>query len=159
MPIGRCIDYLETRDDIDLARVGVCGSSLGGFYAARAACYEQRLAAAISHGAIWSVQEVIGGPREDHGLSAHFKWVFGADSMQDVYDRAKDYTLEGHLENMRCPYLVLHGAYDVLAVSQSQKVHEYGRAHDVDVTLRLLRQRKRVPNIASTTTRRSARRC
>jgi pimeloyl-ACP methyl ester carboxylesterase len=138
VPIGRCVDYLETRNDVDLTRVAVCGSSLGGFYAARAACYEHRLAAAISHGAIWSVQEVIGSPREDHGLSAHFKWVFGADSMREVYDRAKDYTLEGHMENMQCPYLVLHGAYDVLAVSQSQKVYDYGRAHNVDVTLRLL---------------------
>jgi dienelactone hydrolase len=138
VPIGRCIDYLTTRADIDHSRIALCGSSLGGFYAARAACYEHRLAAAISHGAIWSVQEVIGGPREDHGLSMHFKWVYGVKSMQEVYDAAKDYTLEGHLENMQCPYLVLHGAYDVLAVSQSQKVYDYGRAHGVDVSLRLL---------------------
>jgi pimeloyl-ACP methyl ester carboxylesterase len=138
VPIGRCLDYLETRKVVDLARVAVCGSSMGGFYAARAACYEHRLAAAISHGAIWSLPEVIGGAREDHGLSMHFKWVFGAQSMQEVYDRSQEFTLEGHLEKMECPYLVLHGAYDVLAVSQSQKVYDYGRAHGRDVTLRLL---------------------
>jgi len=31
IPIGRCIDYLATRDDVDMSRVAVCGSSLGGF--------------------------------------------------------------------------------------------------------------------------------
>jgi pimeloyl-ACP methyl ester carboxylesterase len=138
VPVGRCIDYLETRADIDMSRVAVCGSSLGGFYAARAACYEHRLAAAISHGAIWSVQEVLGGPNESHGLASHFKWVFGADSMRGVYEKAAPFTLEGHLEKMRCPYLVLHGGHDVLAVSQAGKVFEYGRRHGVDVTLRLL---------------------
>jgi pimeloyl-ACP methyl ester carboxylesterase len=138
VPVGRCIDYLETRADIDRSRVAVCGSSLGGFYAARAACYEHRLAAAISHGAIWSVQEVLGGPNESHGLASHFKWVFGADSMRSVYEKAAPFTLEGHLEKMRCPYLVLHGGHDVLAVSQARKVFEYGERHGVDVTLRLL---------------------
>ena len=52
VPVGRCIDYLETRDDVDLGRIAVCGSSLGGYYAARAGACEHRLAAAISHGAI-----------------------------------------------------------------------------------------------------------
>jgi hypothetical protein len=138
VPIGHCLDYLARREEIDMSRVAVCGSSLGGFYAARAACYEHRLAAAVSHGAIWSVQEVMGGPNENHGLASHFKWVFGADSMQGVYDKATPFTLEGHLENMQCPYLVLHGGHDVLAVSQARKVYEYGKEHGLDVTLRLL---------------------
>jgi Prolyl oligopeptidase family len=138
VPIGRCLDYLATRPDVDMSRVAVCGSSLGGFYAARAACYEHRLAAAISHGAIWSVQEVMGNRNEEHGLALHFKWVFGAQSMREVYDKAAPFSLDGHLKNMRCPYLVLHGSHDVLAVSQSRKVYDYGKAHGVDVTLRLL---------------------
>ena len=46
-----------TRNDVDPARIAVCGSSLGGYYAARAGCYEHRLAAAISHGAIWSIHD------------------------------------------------------------------------------------------------------
>jgi acetyl esterase/lipase len=121
-----------------MSKIAVCGSSLGGFYAARAACYEHRLAAAISHGAIWSVQEVMGGSNENHGLASHFKWVFGADTMKEVYGKAAPFTLEGHLEKMRCPYLILHGGHDVLAVSQARKVYEYGKSHGVDVALRLL---------------------
>jgi pimeloyl-ACP methyl ester carboxylesterase len=138
VPIGRCIDYLETRADVDAARIAVCGSSLGGYYAARAACYEHRLAACVSHGAIWSITDMWGSAGEDHGLAMHIKWVFGRPSMKASMDKAREFTLEGHLENMRCPYLVMHGGHDVLTVSQARKVYDYGVAKGVDCTLRLL---------------------
>ena len=71
VPVGRIIDYLETRADVDLGRIAVCGSSLGGYYAARAASLEHRLAAAISHGAVWSVNELWGEADDSHGLAGH----------------------------------------------------------------------------------------
>ena len=138
VPIGRCIDYLSTRSDVDVTRIAVCGSSLGGYYAARAGCYEHRLAACISHGAIWSVTDLWGSATEEHGLAEHIKWVFGARSMKEAMVKAGDFTLEGHLEHMKCPYLVLHGGHDVLTVSQARKVYDYGKDKGVDVTLRLV---------------------
>jgi hypothetical protein len=138
VPIGRCIDYLATRSDVDMARIAICGSSLGGYYAARAGCYEHRLAACISHGAIWSVTDLWGNATEEHGLAEHIKWVFGARSMKEAMVKARGFTLEGHLEHMKCPYLVLHGGHDVLTVSQARKVYDYGKAKGVDVTLRLV---------------------
>ena len=138
VPIGYCIDYLATRSDVDMARIAVCGSSLGGYYAARAGCYEHRLAACISHGAIWSVPDLWGNATEAHGLAEHIKWVFGAQSMKEAMVKARNFTLEGHLEHMRCPYLVLHGGHDVLTVSQARKVYDYSNAKGVDVTLRLV---------------------
>jgi hypothetical protein len=138
VPVGCCIDYLATRSDVDMARIAVCGSSLGGYYAARAGCYEHRLAACISHGAIWSVTDLWGNATEEHGLAEHIKWVFGARSMKEAMVKARDFTLEGHLEHMNCPYLVLHGGHDVLTVSQARKVYDYGKAKGVDVTLRLV---------------------
>lgn len=138
VPIGYCIDYLETRSDVDTSRIAVCGSSLGGYYAARAGCYEHRLAAVISHGAVFAITDMWGNAAEDHGLAMHIKWVFGCDSVKASMVRARDFTLEGHLENMRCPYLVMHGGHDVLTVTQAKKVYDYGVAHGVDCTLRLL---------------------
>jgi pimeloyl-ACP methyl ester carboxylesterase len=123
VPIGKCIDYLLTRKDIDPARIGVCGSSLGGFYAARAGSYEHRLAAALS---------------ETHGLADHIKTVFGASSMKEALEKAKPFTLEGHLENMQCPYLIVHGGHDVLGVAQASRVYNYAKAKGVAVTLRLV---------------------
>lgn len=138
VPIGRCIDYLLTRSDVDPARIAVCGSSLGGYYAARAACHEHRLAACISHGAVFAITDLWGNASEDHGLATHIKWVFGEPSMKAAMEKARAFTLEGQLEHMRCPYLVMHGGHDVLTVSQAQKVYDYGIAHGVDCTLRLL---------------------
>jgi Esterase FrsA-like len=138
VPVGRCIDYLETRDDVDPSRIAVSGSSLGGYYAARAGCFEHRLAAVVSHGAIWSIQDLWGGAGEDHGLAGHIKWVFGADSMAAALEKARPFTLDGVLGGMQCPYLIVHGGHDVLGVTQAQRVYDDARARGVDVTLKLI---------------------
>jgi dienelactone hydrolase len=137
VPVGRCIDWLEKRSDVDRSRIAVSGSSLGGYYAARAGAKEHRLAACISHGAIWDVEQRFRDRGESHALANHMKWVFGAKSMAEAIERARPFKLEGVLEEMRCPYLVLHGGHDVLGVENAKTVYEYARAKDVKVTLRL----------------------
>ena len=47
-----------------------------------------------------------------------------------------------HLDHMRCPYLIVHGGYDVLSVDQAQKVYDYATAHEVNVTLKLLTEQE-----------------
>ena len=138
VPVGKCIDYLATRNDVDMSRIAVCGSSLGGYYAARAGSYEHRLAACISHGAIWSIPELWEGAGEDHGLAGHITWVFGTKTMKEALQKAEPFTLEGALDNMRCPYLIVHGGHDVLGVEQAQKVADYAKAKGVDTTLRFV---------------------
>jgi pimeloyl-ACP methyl ester carboxylesterase len=138
VPVGKCIDYLATRNDVDMSRIAVCGSSLGGYYAARAGSYEHRLAACISHGAIWSIPELWEGAGEDHGLAGHITWVFGTKTMKEALQKAEPFALEGALNNMRCPYLIVHGGHDVLGVEQAQKVADYAKAKGVDATLRFV---------------------
>ena len=65
----------------------------------------------------------VGQATEDHGLAEHIKWVFGAKTIKEAMQKARNFTLEGHLQHMRCPYLVLHGGHDVLTVSQARKVY------------------------------------
>ncbi|MDQ5847738.1 MAG: esterase FrsA [Pseudomonadota bacterium] len=137
VPVGRCIDFLLKRDDVDPARIAVSGSSLGGYYSARAGSKEHRLAACISHGAIWDVEQRFRDRGEDHALANHMKWVFGAKSMAEAIAKAQPFKLEGVLDGMRCPYLVLHGGHDVLGVENSKTVYEYAKAKGVKVTLRL----------------------
>jgi dienelactone hydrolase len=140
VPVGRCIDYLEGRGDVDLSRIAVSGTSLGGYYAARAASFEPRLSAAISHGAIWDVAELWGGAGEDHGLAHHIKWVFGVGSMAEAHEQFPRFTLNGVVGNMKCPYLIIHGAHDVLVLKQAHQVYDHAREHSVDVTLKLVQE-------------------
>jgi 2,6-dihydroxypseudooxynicotine hydrolase len=43
--VSPLLDALATRSDLDHARIGVCGVSLGGYYAPRAAAHESRIRA------------------------------------------------------------------------------------------------------------------
>jgi dipeptidyl aminopeptidase/acylaminoacyl peptidase len=137
VPVGRCIDFLLKRSDVDGSRIAVSGSSLGGYYSARAGSKEHRLAACISHGAIWDVEQRFRDRGEGHALASHMKWVFGARSMAEAIEKARPFKLEGVLGEMRCPYLVLHGGHDVLGVENSKTVYEYAKSKGVKVTLRL----------------------
>jgi len=136
-PVGRCIDFLLKRIDVDGKRIAVSGSSLGGYYSARAGSKEHRLAACISHGAIWDVQKRFADRGEGHALANHMKWVMGAKSMAEAIEKAAKFKLEGVLDGMRCPYLVLHGGHDVLGVENSKTVYEYAKSKGIKVTLRL----------------------
>lgn len=137
VPIGRCIDWLEQRGDVDAGRIAVSGSSMGGYYAARAGAREHRLAACISHGAIWDIAQRFADRGESHALAGHMKWVIGAQSMAEAVRLAAPFKLEGVLDDMRCPYLVLHGGHDVLGVETVKQVHDYAKSKGIDVTLRL----------------------
>ena len=46
-PIRAVVDWIEQHGKVDAKRVGICGVSLGGYYAPRAAAFEKRLKACI----------------------------------------------------------------------------------------------------------------
>ena len=51
------VDFVMTRDDLDTARIGLWGVSLGGYYAPRAAAFEKRIKACIALGGPYDWQE------------------------------------------------------------------------------------------------------
>lgn len=138
VPVGACIDWLAERDDVDMSRIAVSGSSLGGYYAARAGAKESRVAAVISHGAQWDLGARMHERDDNHMLAKHLRWVFGGRTMADVMEIAKPFKLEGVLDDMKCPYLICHGGHDVLGVQTAGIVYEYAKGAGVDVTLRLV---------------------
>jgi phage head maturation protease len=83
------------------------------------------------------VQQRFADRGESHALAGHMKWVMGAKSMAEAIEKAAPFKLEGVLNEMKCPYLVLHGGHDVLGVENSKTVYEYAKRHGVNVTLRL----------------------
>lgn len=113
-----CVDYLETRDDVDLARVGLVGWSLGGYYAPRAAAFEKRLALVVAWGANhdWAAVQRRRIEREGENPVPHYWkhvfWVWGASDLDDFMERTKEMHLDGVVENITVPFLITHGAND-----------------------------------------------
>ncbi|GHF94444.1 MULTISPECIES: alpha/beta hydrolase family protein [Amycolatopsis] len=83
-----CVDYLETRDDVDPTRIGLVGWSLGGYYAPRAAAFEKRLALVVAWGANhdWGAVQRRRLEREGERPVPHYwehvLWVWGHDDLE-----------------------------------------------------------------------------
>ena len=136
-PVGACIDYLLTREDVDPERIAVCGSSLGGLYAARAASFDHRLAACISHGLAWLTGNALARLAPLVQLHMHFNWVFGTQSIEETAKIFSEMELRGIVDQMQCPWLIINGAHDVLGREDCTAAFEFAMAKGVDVTLRL----------------------
>jgi dienelactone hydrolase len=117
-PAGACVDYLETRKEIDAKRIGIIALSLGGYYAPRAAAFEKRFACCVAWGAIFdyghAVQSRLAGNGEPSvpGYGEHLNWVFGKQKFADTLEVVKQMSLEHVADKITCPLLVVHGEND-----------------------------------------------
>lgn len=111
-------DYLASRRDVDAARIGITGISLGGFYVPRIAANEPRFASGAVWGANHNWAEVQQKRLKREGENPvphywqHVRWVFGADDMDTFFQKAEGMTLNGQMEKIKMPFLVTHGAQD-----------------------------------------------
>jgi dienelactone hydrolase len=120
VPASACVDYLETRKDVDPGKIGIMAISLGGYFAPRAASFEKRLACCVAWGAIWdygAISESRAQKLEGKALSVsdwvdHIKYVFGTETVEEALTITKRMTLEGVIGNLTCPILVTHGEAD-----------------------------------------------
>jgi dienelactone hydrolase/nitroreductase len=115
---SRIVDWLETRDDVDAARIGLEGVSLGGYYCPRAVAFEPRFAAGVCWGANHDWRDVQKKRLQKEGdfpvphYWAHVCWVWGAKDIEDFMRIVEDVHLDGVAEKIRVPFLVTHGARD-----------------------------------------------
>jgi dienelactone hydrolase len=113
-----CIDYLEKREDVDAKKIGVVAISLGGYYAPRCASMEPRFAACIAWGAIWDYYATWKkriDAKFKMSLSVpghHITWILGVDTLEDALKKLEPFRLDGVVQKMRCPFLIVHGAED-----------------------------------------------
>ena len=115
---SRAIDWLETQPDADPKRIGMVGISLGGHFAPRAVAYEPRFASGACWGANHNWREVQDKRLKREGENpvphywAHVMWAFGASDMDDFLEKSAEMNLNGHMDGVRVPFLVTHGAQD-----------------------------------------------
>jgi len=106
------VDYLSTRSDVNPARVGLFGVSLGGYYAARCAAYEKRLTATVA----------LAGPYQfdldwddlPQQTRATFEVRAGAASAAQARELAGRLTLAEAAREITRPLLVVGGARDTI---------------------------------------------
>jgi dienelactone hydrolase len=114
-------EYLVGRREFDPKRIGVMALSLGGYYAPRAASLEPRFACCVAWGAQWDYH-AIWAKRLDElaagkvlSLSVppeHLQWVLGVSSNEAALKKLEGFRLDGIVQRMQCPFLLLHGAGD-----------------------------------------------
>jgi dienelactone hydrolase len=113
-----CLNWLERRPDVDASKIGVVAISLGGYYAPRCAAMEPRYAACIAWGAQWNYYETW-RKRVDAAYKTslsvpghHIEWIMGAKSVDEALKKLEPFVLDGVMQKMRCPFLLVHGAED-----------------------------------------------
>ncbi len=97
-------DWLVTRDDIDHDRMGIHGSSMGGYTAPRVCSVEKRFKAC----AVWSGSFALQQDIWDYypPIRERLRWLIGAKDFDEGRKMMADFTLEGRADKIECPILV-----------------------------------------------------
>jgi dipeptidyl aminopeptidase/acylaminoacyl peptidase len=107
------LDHLAAHDaGVDLGRIGLMGISMGGIYGPYAAAKEKRITALVALAgpydlsACWAALNPL--------TKGGYRFYTKSRDEAEAFEKAKELTLAGVLEQVRCPMLVIHGGKDRL---------------------------------------------
>ncbi|NDY93789.1 alpha/beta hydrolase family protein [Ideonella livida] len=112
------MDWMQAHPEVDPARIGCEGVSLGGYYCPRTVAMEPRFACGVVWGANHDWRDVQKRRLEREGnfpvphYWAHVCWVWGAKDIDDFMRIAENVHLDGVVEQIKVPFLVTHGEKD-----------------------------------------------
>jgi dienelactone hydrolase len=112
VPGAAIIDHLSTEPGLDASRIGVWGVSLGGYYAPRVASGDERVRACVAlagpfiFAENWDQRPIL--TREA------FRVRSKSADMDSAREAARQLTMEGRAEQIRCPLLAVMGKLDRL---------------------------------------------
>lgn len=142
------VDFAQTLPNVDPQRIALCGWSLGGYLAPRAASGEPRLAACVADPALSSVADgfrayamKLGASQEEANHLSEMPepliqrleqivvndrklqwsvvkrgyWVNGVGTLRDYFASVERFTMDGRIEDIRCPTLFTLAENDTLA--------------------------------------------
>ncbi len=126
------IDFIEQRRDVDSSRVGMWGVSLGGYYAPRAAAFDQRIKACIALSGPFDWSECWDGlpelTREAFRVRSHCA------TEAEAKRHAATLSLANVAERITCPIFIVTGKLDRIIPWQ----HAERLAHAVKGPVELL---------------------
>ncbi|WP_161139939.1 alpha/beta hydrolase [Propylenella binzhouense] len=144
VPGAAAFDYVAGRGDVDRSRVAVMGYSFGGYCAPRVASLDPRYSACVAFGATyWDMAEWLANKYRIAGDASRattsdfqIQWVLGTASREESFVKMRRFTLDGVVQRMACPFLVVHGEDDPLVpIDSVRRLH--AEAGSADKTLKI----------------------
>jgi dienelactone hydrolase len=147
------IDHIVERDDVDADRIALLGASQGGYWVARAAAFEHRLAAVVADPGVLDVSTTIWGhlphsmtklveageqEKFDERMATALKFSkslkammalrmrpYGTTSPYEFFAKAKDFTLTDEMiASIECPILLLSPENEQFWPGQAEELHD-----------------------------------
>lgn len=131
VPIGKALDILCNRPDVDVERIAMFGISFGGYLVARAAIFDKRIKALIPNPPLTNIHKMLKSVYPDfifklpnpivNFIKSYFMsysdragldlllWEGGVKSFKEGIETLKDYSIEGLENKITCPTLALAG--------------------------------------------------
>lgn len=113
--IGRCVDYLLDRGDVDENRIALFGNNLGAIHASRIASLDHRFAAVVCDGGIW----------EENTRPLLSSWTFGGRVSGSIYADTRKIPRYSIARRLKCPFLVTSAEYEFLDLKDVTRLHEF----------------------------------
>jgi 2,6-dihydroxypseudooxynicotine hydrolase len=108
-------DYVATRPELDVARVGLLGQSTGGNLALGAAAHEHRFKALVSLGGGYDFRGKTSPTTTPVDVREEARDLYGLTSFDALSDYiARCGSLKGLIGKIRCPVLLIHSGKDIL---------------------------------------------
>jgi acetyl esterase/lipase len=143
------VNFVSSRPDVDPHRIAVQGISQGGYWVPRAAAFEHRLAAIVADPGVLDVatswnshlpppllQLLHGGDKdtfdrymtegtpEQRGALAFRMRPYGLSTPFDVFTAVQQYTMNGLIDQIRCPTFVCNPADEQFWPGQPQQFYD-----------------------------------
>ena len=140
VPVGACINWLQSRDDIDADRIGLLAASWGGYYAPRAAAFDKRIKACGVMGAVFDTHACmarrvgyvpgegatqLGGNAPLGTTGKTILRILGVPDWQSAFAKLENFRLESVASRIECDLMIVHGANDRHAPpSEAQRLYD-----------------------------------
>jgi len=109
--IAAVFEAVAARSEIDAARIGTLGRSLGGYYVVRAAAAEPRIAATVVFGGAYDLSDF---PNMPVLIRDGFRHATGGTTEDEARALMGAATLDDCIDKVQTPVLVVHGKRDAI---------------------------------------------
>jgi len=139
-PLAAIVDFLEQRPEVDNDRIGIVGSSLGGYYVARGAAFEKRIKATVAWGAIWDYHATwvkrIAGNGASGAPPFQLFYVTGTSTTEAALKVLEPFKVGPIAKQITCPFLIMHGSEDrQVSVDDANDLYEAIASSDKELKI------------------------